>query len=267
MRYYLRLARIFMKIQIKRLVVFNASFVMQFFAQGGNYAVTFLLMWVMVTSFNTMNGWNAFEVMLLYAVNLTAYGFAGMFFFFFRFNVLSSVKNGAYDDALVLPVRTFPYMIMRNQTPSYIIHLTLSIIMLCVCLYALSLQITLLSILILILIVFCGTLIFGGMFVFITAPVFLFIDVDSLGDILFFFRETSYYPLSIFPSAMQIIMTVILPYGMINFFPVQLLIDKNDFLMFGPVFAYLAPVFAIVFFALSVVVFNACSKRYKSTGS
>jgi ABC-2 type transport system permease protein len=256
-----------MKTQIKRLIVFNASFVMQFFAQGGNYAVTFLLMWVMITNFRTMNGWSAYEVMLLYAVNLTAYGFAGMFFYFFRFHTLQAIKTGAFDDALILPIRLLPYLIMRSQTPSYIIHLTLSMIMLAVCVSALSIQTTLLSILTLILTVFCGTLIYGAMFVFITAPAFLMTDADSLGSMLFFFRETSYYPLSIFPRFFQILMTVILPYGMINFFPLQPMLGKRDFLMFGSAFAYLAPVFAIAFFALSVWVFCICARRYQSTGS
>jgi ABC-2 type transport system permease protein len=112
-----------------------------------------------------------------------------------------------------------------------------------------------------------GGFIFGAMFLLITAPMFIMTRANSLGGIMFIFRESSWYPLSILPRFIQIIMTVILPFGMVNFFPVQPLLGKQDFLMFGPYMVWLAPVFAVVFFCLAVCFFNVCLKQYKSTGS
>ena len=267
MRYYLHLGVVYMSMQIRKFMTFKGSFIMQFFSQGLNYAVTFLLMWVMVNTFNNMNGWNAYEVMLLYAINLTAYGFAGMFFTFVRVFALRDILNGAFDDVLVKPIRTLPYLIYNAITPSYVIHLTLSIIMLILCVSALGIPMGILHLLYLIEIIICGTFIFGAMFILITAPAFLVTSVNSLGSLLYFFRETSYYPLSIFPGFLQIIMTVILPYGMINFFPVQPLLGKTDYLMFGPGIVWMMPLFTIIFYGISVLVFSICLKRYKSSGS
>ena len=95
-RRVLRLWFVWAGVHIRAFVAYRRSFVMNFFAQGMNYAVDFLLMWIMITAFDTMNGWDAFEVMLLYAVSLTAYGFGGAFFFFVRYTVLPDVLSGAF---------------------------------------------------------------------------------------------------------------------------------------------------------------------------
>jgi ABC-2 type transport system permease protein len=240
---------------------------MNFFAQGMNYAVNFILMWIMISPFDTMNGWTAFEVMLLYAVSLTAYGFGGAFFFFVRWSLRVDIPSGSFDDVLLKPMNPLPYLVMKNINLGYITHLTLSITMLVVCITNLGIAVTWLTVLYLVGTIACGALIYGAMFLLITGPMFLMTKAESLSSILSFFRESSWYPISIFPRFMQIIMTVILPYGMINFFPVQPLLGKQDYLMFGEYIVWLVPVFTVVFYAIAVWFFNFCVKRYKSTGS
>jgi ABC-2 type transport system permease protein len=267
MRRVLRLWRTFARFHIRRFNAYRASFLMDFFAQGLNYAVDFLLMWIMVSAFDTMNGWNAFEVMLLYAVSLTAYGFGGSFFFFVRYTALPDIVSGAFDDVMLKPLNPLPFLVLKNINLGYITHLTLSTIMLVVCIKNLGISVNILTILYLIGVIACGALIFGAVFLFITAPAFLMTKADSLGSFMFFFRESSWYPISIYPRFMQIIMTVVLPFGMINFFPVQPLLQKQDYLMFGEYIVWVVPVFTAVFFAVAVRFFNFCVRRYKSTGS
>jgi ABC-2 type transport system permease protein len=256
-----------MGLHLRAFIAYRASFAMNFFAQGLNYAVDFLLMWIMVSAFDTMNGWNAFEVMLLYAISLTAYAFGGMFFFFVRWTLLKDVVSGAFDDVLLKPMNPLPYLVMKNINLGYITHLTLSITMLVVCVSNLGIAAGLSTVFSLIWIIACGAMIFGAMFLFITGPLFLMTRADSLGTILFFFRESSWYPLSILPRFLQIIMTVVLPFGMINFFPVQPLLGKQDYLMFGEYMARLVPLFTAVFYAIAVWFFKFCVKQYKSSGS
>jgi ABC-2 type transport system permease protein len=267
MRHMLRLFRVGLGLHFRRCILSRGSFVLSFFSQGPQYAVDFLLMWVMVSAFDTMNGWNAFEVMLLYAVSLTAYAFGGMFFFFVRFTTLRDVVNGAFDDVLLKPISPLAYLVVRNINWLYITHLTLSVTMLAVCIVKLGIPVDIMTALYLIVVIACGAVIYGALFLFATAPVFLMTQAKSFGEILFFFRESSWYPLSIFPRFLQVIMTVVLPFGMVNFFPVQPLLGKQDYLMFGEYMIWLAPVFAAVFFAIAACFFNFCVKHYKSTGS
>ena len=62
-----------------------------------------------------------------------------------------------------------------------------------------------------------------------------------------FFREASYYPISILPVFMQVFMTFVIPYSMINFFPIQIILPKNDFLFLNKDWIYLSPLFAVIF--------------------
>ena len=264
---YLRLAAKYTWTKTKMQITFRTSFWMNFLSQGLNYAVDFLLMYIMISAFDTINGWTAFEVMLLYAVSLLAYSFGGAFFYFVRRRVLEDIESGAFDDDLVKPVRTLPWLIVKNVQPAYITHLTLSIIMLTVCFIKLSVTVTVATILWLLVTLLSGVLIFGGMFLLITAPAFLITRVNSLGDLMWFLRDSAWYPVSIFPRFLQVIMTVVFPFAMINFYPVQPLIGKQDYLFFGEWIVYLVPLIAAAFFALSVFVFQVCMKRYKSTGS
>lgn len=79
-------------------------------------------------AFHTMNGWNAYEVMLLYAFSLFAYGIAGTFFFNIMNLVPGQILRGTFDDVLVKPVKILPYLISSSFICNYAAHMTLSAI-------------------------------------------------------------------------------------------------------------------------------------------
>ncbi len=265
--FYLRLFKTFYVTMLKRFMTFRGSLVVQFFSQGLNYAATFLLMHVMISAFGNLNGWTSYEVLLLYALSLLSYGFAGMFFYFFHIITSKDILDGNFDDVLLKPICIVPYCIFKTITPSYFIHIFLSVVVLVICIIKLEIAISAFVIVWLLVTMVCGILIFGGMFMFITAPVFVMTHTDALFKMVFFFRESGYYPVSIFPKLIQMIMVFILPYSMMNFFPVQLILNKSDYLGLGAVMPWLAPVFSIAFFSVGVFCFVLLSKKYKSTGA
>lgn len=75
------------------------------------------------------------------------------------------------------------------------------------------------------------------------------------------------YPITIFNKAIQVVLTLILPYAFINFFPAQFLLGKNDFSIFSPIFQFLSPVVAAVLFFLAYKFWNFSINHYESTGS
>jgi ABC-2 type transport system permease protein len=75
------------------------------------------------------------------------------------------------------------------------------------------------------------------------------------------------YPLSLYPKILQILLTVVVPFGFITFYPAQFFLSKNDFLMFNPVLQYLNPLVGIVVLCAAFFVWNQGLKRYNSSGS
>ncbi len=264
---YLRLAMVFIKYQYKSQLIYKGSFVINAISQIVSYAVSFALMWIMVNAFGTINGWNKYEVMLLYAMSLTSYSLAGTLFFHIGESMPKEIHKGSFDDVLVKPVNPLAYYTFGRFNAAYIAHFSLAVTMIVVCFINLGIQMTVFRIIFFIVIVLTGGLVYASFFLFTSVPAFFTTKAESLVRIVFSLRAMSYYPLSIFPQILQVILTFIIPYGMINFYPVQSIIDKNDFLMFGPIMRFFAPGFAIILFAAAVRFFNYGVKHYKSTGS
>jgi ABC-2 type transport system permease protein len=264
---YFRLGWVYLKVQLKKTWVFRSSFFINRIAQFCNYAVDFLLIWIVVNAFQTMNGWTRYEVMALYAVSLTGYGLAGIFFFRTMGFVMVNVMNGGFDDILVKPVQPLPFICFQHINPDYIAHFLLAAIMLVTAFVNLGISLSVLGVLQLFGAFLCGGLVFGGMFLIAMGGIFLSTKLDNLQTVLFVLRDASYYPVSLYPVFLQIIMSVILPYAAINFFPIQSLLGKNDFLMFGPAMAWIAPLIATTFFAIGIWFFHFGMSRYKSSGS
>lgn len=264
--WYLRLTVVFTKKAVKAMLTYRFSFLINCISQAMDYGVAFLLMWVMISAFESMNGWNACEVMLLYAFSLSAYGIAGTFFFNIMNNLPGQVWNGAFDDVLIKPVKVLPYLISSSFICNYIAHLTLSALVMGICFHALEISFTGRLLLKIIVIVLFGSLIYAGLFLLVSGTAFLATKIDAVFQIMFFFREVSFYPLSIFPKVIQIIATVLVPYGFINFYPLQELLGKQDAGYFGNM-ALWCPFVSVLFFAASCLFFHESTKHYKSSGS
>lgn len=264
--WYVRLTYIFTKKAFKGMLTYRWSFLINCISQALDYAVTFLLMWIMILAFNNMNGWNAYEVMLLYAFSLFSYGIAGTFFFNIMNKLPGQIRQGDFDDVLVKPVKILPYLISSSFICNYIAHMALSIIIIATCFHALHIQITILVSLRVMSILFFGSLIYAGFFLIVSGSAFLVTKIDSLFNIMYFFREVSYYPISIFPKIIQIIATVFVPYGFINFYPLQAFLGKEDFIFHENIVKW-CPVVSILFFVISCFFFCTSSKQYKSSGS
>lgn len=263
---YARLTFIFMKKTIKSMLTYRWSFLINCISQALDYSVTFLLMWIMISAFEHMNGWNAYEVMLLYSFSLFSYGIAGTFFFQIMNRLPAQIWRGTFDDVLVKPVKVLPYLISSGFICNYIAHITLSAVVMSICFRALQIRIVLPVFIRITGILFFGSLIYAGFFLIVSGAAFLVTKINSFFNIMYFFREISYYPISIFPKIIQIIVTVLVPYGFINFYPLQELLGKDDF-VFHETMAVLAPIVSVLFFTLACLFFIKSSKYYKSSGS
>lgn len=263
---YLRLTYFFTKKAVKGTMTYRWSFLINCISQALDYSVTFLLMWIMISAFATMDGWNAHEVMLLYAFSLFAYGIAGTFFFNIMNLLPGQILRGSFDDVLVKPVKVLPYLMSSSFICNYIAHMALSVIVIVVCLKALQIQVTAYFLWKAAEILLTGSLIYGGLFLVVSGSAFLVAKIDVLFQVMYFFREVSYYPVSIFPKIIQVIVTVLVPYGFVNYYPLRAFLGKED----GAVFRQAAgwgPTVAALFFAVSCLIFHQSAKCYKSSGS
>jgi len=238
------------------------------FAQVLSYAVDFLLLWVVVNRFISLAGWNKYEIIFLYAIKLMTYGIAGTFFFHTCTTLPGRVQSGSFDESLTLPINPLLYEVLSNCTVGYLRHTGLALVVLIISFIKLGILLTPLRVILLIVFILSGSLIQSGFFLIFTAPNFWLVRGEGILK-LFFFQISDFiqYPITIYPVFLQTILTFLLPFAFINFYPAQYIIGKSDFSVFSPVLQYLAPIIGLVVFFMGVWYWHWSLRRYQSTGS
>lgn len=258
----------FILIKYKVAFEYKGAFWAASFSQILWYGVDFLLLWVLVSRFKNLAGWNADEIIFLYSMQLITYAVAGTFLFNSCISLSWRVQSGAFDDSLVVPMNPLLYEIMSNYNTDYIRHIFLAVVVFIISLIRLDIKLNLIKVILLLIFLLGGTLIQAGAMLIFSSPNFSIIRGEKLLD-LFFYETIVFirYPITIYPIVLQGILTFLLPYSFINFYPAQYFLDKNDFSIFHPVLQYMTPVVGCIIFSIGVFLWNNGLKKYQSTGS
>lgn len=266
--HYLKLYVEFIKLRILGVAEYRKAFFIGAIAQFVSYFAEFFLIWVIVKEFGSINGWTAPEVLLLYGLNLASYAIAGFFFFTPTSQLSVKIMDGTFDELLVKPLNSFWYLVCREFNTAYISHFILSMLVILYSINTLSLGMRFGSYVFLIIILIGGALIQGSALILTSVPSFWIVENEGLRELLFFQAKAFIrYPITIFKAPIQIILTLILPYAFINFYPAQYFLEKNDFSIFHSTFQYFTPVVGIVLFIIAYFYWSLGINNYKSTGS
>ncbi|MDE7284876.1 MAG: ABC-2 family transporter protein, partial [Lachnospiraceae bacterium] len=111
--------------------------------------------------------------------------------------------------------------------------------------------------------IICGMLLFIGLFMLEASFCFFSIEDTSLVNVLTYGAKThGKYPIDIYGKGIMRFCTYVIPYTLIQYYPLQFLLGKTDN-------RYLAfcPIGIIVFLLICNFVWRFGVKRYKSCGS
>ncbi|MFD0590348.1 ABC transporter permease [Paenibacillus sp. GCM10027627] len=258
----------FIRINIKAKTEYRAAFLMTFFSRGVLWSTEFALIWVLLHQFQSIAGWGQYEVMFLYALNLTSYSLAAFFCFHPFTKLPAKIQSGEFDELLTKPLNPLLYLMSREFTASYFSNVAFGLLFIAICIHNLGLALGFSDLLFLLLTLIGGTLIQAAAFMYTAIPSFWMVRNTSLANLfLNDFKSFIRYPISIYPASIQIFLTLIVPYAFINFYPAQYFLEKGDFLMFHPSFQYLGIAVGAVLFAGACALWHWGIKHYHSTGS
>lgn len=258
----------FFKLSIKQSTVYRGTWLLGVLGQFLNYGATILSLYIVILSLGSIKGWNAGEMLFIYAFSLLAYALAASVFYGPCMMLGTKVLNGDFDQTLTKPMNPLTYEIVSNFNIGYISHILLGIVLVVIAVKKMSLEISVTTVISIIVIVFCGALIQASLLLF--ASMFSFIMINgnpALKFIVFNARNFIQYPLNIYPRSIQLILTFILPYGFINFYPVVNLLHKEELAFGGAVLGTLLPIISVLLFAISIFLWNKSLKVYSSAGA
>lgn len=258
----------FVLIYLKCRMEYRFAFFMDIFMPIFSYSINYLTIWIILNRFSSIRGWGFNEIMFLYTINLFSYGLAGIIFYSPMRSLDNLVRQGKFDMFLTKPMNPFLHLISRQFQHIFIGHLVLSSIVFFICLSRLNVTWSVVKIVWLIFVLLGATLIQAAFMIITGCLSFWYTNSTSVASsILNSLRGFIDYPISIYNKGLKILLTFILPYGFISFYPAQYFLNKTNDIVFHPFFQYGTPVVGILLFIIAYRIWLVGVNHYNSAGA
>lgn len=270
MKHYLKLFAAFFRVAVRREMAYRGTYLAGIVGQWVSYGAVFTSLYILISNFDVLGNWNGAEVMVLYGLALMSYAIGASFFFNFSHGLSARIRSGEFDGSLTKPLHPFLHEVFSSgYNVGYVSHFAISLFIIILALSSLDYRPTASSILFLILAVIGASLIQAASLVAGSAMSFFTVGDNPIMDILLWDVKdfAANYPITIFPKGIQFVLTFILPFAFMNFYPAAALLGKEIPEGYPAILPYLSPVVGVLLFALSIMLWNWGLKHYKSTGS
>jgi ABC-2 type transport system permease protein len=224
--------------------------------------------WVLLQRFQTLNGWTFWEIVFLYNLWLLGHSFRAIFFR--QVNFLDDyIVQGTFDSFLTRPASPLIQFLGREVHYLGVGDFLLSSIMLTLAYHNLNLEWTWTKWAWFALIVPASTAVEVTLILILSTIAFKTSRSRAIVSAAtqFSFNLVQQYPLDMFGRGVKAIVTFILPFAFMNYYPSLLLLDKWDKAGSYPFLAYASPFVAVLLAVLSFVVWKWGIRQYQSTGS
>jgi ABC-2 type transport system permease protein len=245
---------------------YRIDFWVNFLLNLANSVVQLFFIWALFYRVPDIQGWTFPAVVLIYGLGQLSFGYASIFCFDLVIGFSDYyVIEGNLDRPLVRPLPTLLQLMMENlrfRDAAVVLKGTAIIWWALanldppiamtpgVLLAAHALAIT-------------GAVVYTGVFMFVTSFSFWFKDRIGFSSPLFSLSEAVRYPITIYHPAVQVVFSLVIPFGYCAFYPAVYFTDPahwRGWLLAGPAVAAAA-------LAAGVWMFNRGLRVYESTGS
>lgn len=249
-------------IHLKSEMQYKGSFFAKLISQFLTSFTVFLGIFFMFQRFHQVEGFSYEQVILCYSIILMSFSLAQLFASGFKvFD--SMIANGEFDRILCRP-RNEIFQVLAFRIDFVRLGMFFQgIVMLAYGLYACYVDWNILRVLALVLMILCGFVLFSALFLleggiaFFTLKGLEFMNIFTYGAL-----EHGKYPLSIYGKGMLAFCTFVIPYALIQYYPLTYILGMSDNGWFVAL-----PLLACLFVVPCWLFWRFGVHRYKSTGS
>lgn len=253
----------FYYVLLKSKLEYRLNFALEIGINIFTYVVTYMGTWVVLNKFHTIHGWNLYEVMILYNMNLVTYGLACLFFYIPFRNLENILVNGEFDSYLTKPVNPFVYLILRQNYLGFLSHIILGITMFIICLQKVEIDWSINKVFTFISAIIGGTLIQASIIIATGALNIKLVRANALMDTFIYnIRSFVEYPIDIYPKSIQCLVTFVIPYALINYYPIAYIFRKTSAFC-----AALPLIIGVLMFGGAYALFMYLLRYYQGTGT
>ena len=252
----------YLKLHLKSILEYKLSFILSLFSQIFVFFTYYFLIIAMFQKFSNLQGYNIYEILLTFSI--IHFGFSMNETFARGIDQFDSlIIDGSFDRLLLRPRNILLQTVGFQIDYTKLARVLQSLIIMIIALVKLNIDWSILKVICLILMLLSSIAIFFG--IFLLAASYCFLTVQGLEVRNVFTdggKHAAQYPIGIFNKIFVKIFTYIIPYALVNYYPLMYFIGKTNNIAYAflplIVFLYLIPCFLI---------FNKGSKKYLSTGS
>ncbi len=252
----------YLKLHFKSILEYKLSFILSLVSQIFVFFGYYFVIITLFNRFSDMKQFTLYEVLLTFSI--IHFGFSMNETFARGVDQFDNlIINGDFDRVLLRPysvlIQVIGYQIDYVKL-SRIFH---SIVIMIISLIKLHIEWSILKVITLILMLLSSIVIFFGIFLIAASYCFLTVQGLEVRNVLTDGgRFAAQYPIGIFNKYFVKIFTYIIPYALVNYYPLMYLIGKSD----NTYYAFL-PLIVILYLIPCIMLFNHGSKKYLSTGS
>jgi ABC-2 type transport system permease protein len=222
----------------------------------------FLGVYFMFKRFNTVKGFTYSEVLLCFAIILMEFSLAECFARGFD-TFSSTIRNGEFDRIMVRPRNEILQVLGSKVEFTRLARMLQAIVMFVYGIEKSDVYWSVDKIFTVLFMMFGGTFVFTGMFIIYAS--FCFFTIEGLEFMNIFTdgaREYGKYPFSVYGKRILQICTFIIPFALVQYYPLLYLLDKDakQYYMFLPLLACAFIIPCYMFWRFGI-------RHYKSTGS
>lgn len=218
---------------------------------------------VLFTRIPQLQDWRFEEVLFIYGFSLVPLGL---------FNILSLnlyqfgdqyVIQGKFDRILLRPIHSLFQVIFEVFRIESLHEAVAGLVVVAYCSKKLGIEWSAGNVALFLLMSLCGTVIYLAIFLLLTCVSFWFEDRIGVVPPVYNMIAFGRYPLSIYNTFIQFLLTWIVPFGFASFYPSAHFLRRAEF----RTFVYLVPAVAVAFFSLALFVWRRGELHYSSTGT
>jgi ABC-2 type transport system permease protein len=209
-----------------------------------------------------LGNWNREQILFIYGYFMIPYGLFSTFFSLWGFSERYIVK-GEMDRILTRPAYNLWQLMLENLDPASLFSALAGAIVMIYSWISLGIPLHWYDPFVMLLLIIGSMLIYAGVYISLTALAFYSDAPTGILPLMWNIQNYGRYPTTIYNKLLRGILTWILPFAFVGFYPSAYFLDPANWAGF----ALLTPVVGVAFSALGLTIWNIGVKRYRGAGS
>ncbi|WP_068776966.1 ABC transporter permease [Paenibacillus sp. FJAT-26967] len=260
--FYLSLIWDYLKNYLKTRLTYRSDFWIEVASDLLFNGLNLIFILVVFQQTELLGEWNREQILFIYGFFMIPYGLFTTIFNLWNFSERYIVK-GEMDRILTRPAHSLWQLMLENMDPASLFSALAGAAVMGYSWMALDLPVHWSDPFVLLLLIVSAVLIYGGIYVTLSALAFFSDSPTGIMPLIFNIQNYGRYPVTIYNKLLRGILTWILPFAFVGFYPAAYFLDPENW----KGFALLTPVMGVIFITIGLSVWNLGVRRYRGAGS